>query len=183
MANARQAFEENALVQVKSASPNWISLVIAPVLEAKEQVCNCFRPQLEGLPPGLCDALILATEELLTNAIEHGCRHHPECSVEASLVRASEVIVLQVRDGGRGFPVADMLHAAINNPPEDPLRHVWLRSELGMRPGGFGIMLVRQIADELVYNERGNEVMLIKYLRDAHLSDWPPNHSTHTERA
>jgi anti-sigma regulatory factor (Ser/Thr protein kinase) len=33
-----------------------------------------------------------------------------------------------------------------------------------MRPGGFGIMLVKQIADELIYNEAGNEVMLVKYL-------------------
>jgi anti-sigma regulatory factor (Ser/Thr protein kinase) len=54
---------------------------------------------------------------------------------------------------------------------------VGLRSEVGKRPGGFGIMLVRLIADELVYNERGNEAMLIKYLGDEHLSDWPPNHS------
>ncbi len=36
-----------------------------------------------------------------------------------------------------------------------------------MRPGGFGIMLVKQIADELIYNESGNEVMLIKHLDGA----------------
>jgi anti-sigma regulatory factor (Ser/Thr protein kinase) len=36
-----------------------------------------------------------------------------------------------------------------------------------MRPGGFGIMLVRQIADELIYNEAGNEVILVKYLDGA----------------
>ena len=33
-----------------------------------------------------------------------------------------------------------------------------------MRPGGFGMLIVRQIVDELVYNERGNEVLLIKHL-------------------
>ena len=32
-----------------------------------------------------------------------------------------------------------------------------------MRPGGFGILLVRNLVDELVYNERGNEVILIEY--------------------
>jgi anti-sigma regulatory factor (Ser/Thr protein kinase) len=48
---------------------------------------------------------------------------------------------------------------------------------MGMRPGGFGIMLVKQIADELVYNERGNEVLLIKLLAKAHECDWPANHS------
>jgi anti-sigma regulatory factor (Ser/Thr protein kinase) len=35
---------------------------------------------------------------------------------------------------------------------------------MGMRPGGFGILLVKQIADELIYSERGNEVVLVKFL-------------------
>lgn len=177
MANTRQAFDENVLVQVKSASPNWISLLIAPTLQSKEQVCAHFRERLQDLPAGLCDALILATDELLTNAIEHGCRLNPQSCVEVSLIRTSQMIMLHVRDNGPGFPVHETLHAAINNPPGDPLRHFWVRSEMGMRPGGFGIMLVKQIADELVYNERGNEVLLVKFLAKAHECDWPANHS------
>jgi anti-sigma regulatory factor (Ser/Thr protein kinase) len=39
------------------------------------------------------------------------------------------------------------------------------RSEAGLRPGGFGMLMVRQIVDELVYNERGNEVLMIKHLK------------------
>jgi len=35
---------------------------------------------------------------------------------------------------------------------------------LGLRPGGFGILLTRQLVDELIYNETGNEVLLIKYV-------------------
>ena len=33
-----------------------------------------------------------------------------------------------------------------------------------MRPGGFGVLLAQRLVDELVYNEQGNEVMLVKYL-------------------
>jgi anti-sigma regulatory factor (Ser/Thr protein kinase) len=33
-----------------------------------------------------------------------------------------------------------------------------------MRPGGLGILLTKGVVDELVYNEKGNEVMLIKRL-------------------
>jgi anti-sigma regulatory factor (Ser/Thr protein kinase) len=33
-----------------------------------------------------------------------------------------------------------------------------------MRPGGFGILLTRSFVDELLYNEKGNEALLIKYL-------------------
>ena len=38
------------------------------------------------------------------------------------------------------------------------------RAETGLRPGGFGMLIVRQVVDEVAYNERGNEVLLIKHL-------------------
>jgi anti-sigma regulatory factor (Ser/Thr protein kinase) len=74
------------------------------------------------------------------------------------------MIQFQIKDTGPGFSMDGAKHAAINNPPEEPLRHAHYRTEKGMRPGGFGIMLVKQIADELIYNEAGNEVVLVKYL-------------------
>ena len=37
-------------------------------------------------------------------------------------------------------------------------------AEHGLRPGGFGMLIAREIADELVYNERRNEVLMIKHL-------------------
>jgi anti-sigma regulatory factor (Ser/Thr protein kinase) len=36
----------------------------------------------------------------------------------------------------------------------------------GLRPGGFGLVLIRAIGDELIYNERQNEVVFIKYLAE-----------------
>jgi len=33
-----------------------------------------------------------------------------------------------------------------------------------LRAGGFGILMADQLVDELVYNERRNEVMFVKYL-------------------
>ncbi len=35
---------------------------------------------------------------------------------------------------------------------------------MGMRAGGFGLTLLNFLADELVYSERGNDVLFIKYL-------------------
>ena len=42
----------------------------------------------------------------------------------------------------------------------------WVRrpSHAGLRPGGFGILLAKQVVDEMFYNERRNEVLLIKHL-------------------
>ena len=51
-----------------------------------------------------------------------------------------------------------------NCSPEDLFSHARVREELGMRPGGFGILLAKRLVDELIYNEKGNEVVLVKYL-------------------
>jgi len=33
-----------------------------------------------------------------------------------------------------------------------------------LRPGGFGMLLAKKLVDDLIYNEKGNEVVLVKYL-------------------
>ena len=37
-----------------------------------------------------------------------------------------------------------------------------VREKLGLREGGFGMMISRGMLDELRYNSRGNEVTLVK---------------------
>jgi len=44
-----------------------------------------------------------------------------------------------------------------------------------MRPGGFGVMLAQGLVDQLIYNEQGNEVVLVKYLDLAPRSQEPGN--------
>jgi hypothetical protein len=38
-----------------------------------------------------------------------------------------------------------------------------VREEQGIRPGGFGILMTKAGADELLYNEAQNEVLFVKY--------------------
>jgi hypothetical protein len=41
-----------------------------------------------------------------------------------------------------------------------------VREEKGIRPGGFGLLMVKNSVDELIYNEKRNEVVFVKYLDD-----------------
>ena len=66
---------------------------------------------------------------------------------------------LIIRDQGPGFNPGQIPHAASD---EDPIGHLDVRNELGIREGGFGIMLAKGLVDEFHYNEKGNEVTLIK---------------------
>jgi len=45
------------------------------------------------------------------------------------------------------------------------MRHMDVRQEKGLRPGGLGLFMTKQIVDELLYNEKQNEVVFVKYLR------------------
>lgn len=162
--SAREAFAGDPRIEVRSSDPAWISLTITPELELKQRVADFFRLQLTDMPDDLCDKLAMAFEELLGNSIEHGSRVEPTRGIEIGYIRTPRMLLFHVRDAGPGFSLSSVPHAAVNNPPEDPLKHTAYRSALGLRPGGFGILLVKQIADELIYNEHGNAVLMIKYL-------------------
>jgi anti-sigma regulatory factor (Ser/Thr protein kinase) len=74
------------------------------------------------------------------------------------------MLMYRLDDPGQGFKLENLKHAAINNPQDNPMAHMLEREAKGMRPGGLGLMLSQQLVDELVYNEKRNSVVLIKYL-------------------
>jgi CheY-like chemotaxis protein/anti-sigma regulatory factor (Ser/Thr protein kinase) len=149
-------------IEVLSARPNWIALRLRCQLPTAERLLHFIRELPAGLAPQQREDIAIGFRELLMNAIEHGGRSDPEQRVEIAYIRTKAAILYWVRDPGKGFSFDDLSHAAT---ADDPLRHIDVRTEAGMRPGGFGIFLTRQIADELIYNEKGNEVLLVKYLR------------------
>lgn len=161
---AREAFKDTPDIVVKSGLSGWVCLRIAPEIKLRPVVVNFFRSYIHGVSNELCDQLCTALDELLGNALEHGCRFKPKSGCELTYIRTARMILFQIRDAGTGFDVNGVEHAAINNPPDDPLHHNEARAKLGLRPGGFGILLVKQLADDLIYNEKGNEVVFVKYL-------------------
>jgi hypothetical protein len=74
------------------------------------------------------------------------------------------MLMYRIADPGSGFRIEDLPHAAIGQTSGDPIAHMQVREEKGIRPGGFGLLMVREIADELLYNEKHNEVVFVKYL-------------------
>ncbi len=162
--DVRETFAGDPNIEVISALPGWIHLQISTSIGLIEKISHFVRAQLADLPAQVCEELGLAADELITNSMEHGCRLDAKCFVDLKIIRTARMIILQVKDGGAGFSMDSMSHAAVNNPPEEPLKHTQHRDEMGLRPGGFGLLLIRKIADELLYSELGNEVMLVKYL-------------------
>ncbi len=150
-------------IDVISATPEWIRLRARCDLKTADRVLHFFD-EIAELPDPERGAVGMAFHEMLTNAIEHGGRLDPNQQVEISYVRARHMVKCRISDPGKGFTLDEIPHAAIANPAGDVLRHVEYREARGMRPGGFGVLLTQKLVDQLVYNEQGNEVLLIKYL-------------------
>lgn len=152
-------------IEVLSAAPDWVSLRLRCKMETADRLMQFVREMETDFPPHERENIAAAFRELLMNAIEHGGQSDPNKRVQMTYVRTSRAIVYLIQDPGQGFSFDQIEHAAISNPPDDPARHLEIRAKRGVRPGGFGILLTRNLVDELIYNERGNEVLFIKYLK------------------
>ena len=151
-------------IKVLSDKPNWISLQIRCRLATADRLTQFIRELPSDLAPEQREQIATAFRELLMNAVEHGGHLDPDKTVDLSYIRTARTIVYYIRDPGEGFSIDSLAHAAVANTQEEPFRHVELRRQMGLRPGGFGLLMTKSFADELIYSAKGNEVILIKYL-------------------
>lgn len=90
--------------------------------------------------------LLVIVTEAVNNAMIHGNKRNPEKKVVVTCFVHDKELVIKVKDEGKGFDpsvVPDPVH-------EDNL----------MRESGRGVFLMRQLAEKVHYNEKGNEVTL-----------------------
>lgn len=150
-------------IEIVSAKPQWIALKIRCSRISAERLVQFGRELKIDVDPETRDAIMTSFRELLLNAMEHGGKFNPKLKVDVGYLRTRRMVLYYVRDPGMGFDLATTNHAAINNTEEDALRHIAIRIEKGLRAGGFGICLANQLMDEIIYNEIGNEVIILKY--------------------
>ncbi len=160
------ALDECSLINIEviSAEPHWVQLRVPCDLAAVPILQKLLIQLKADLPEETREAMAYAFREMLNNAIEHGGKLDPTKYVEVLCVRLKRAIIYWIKDPGEGFDPDQLEHAAVKNPAGDPFRHVSVRDEKGLRAGGFGILLTNQLVDELIYNERRNELMFVKYL-------------------
>ncbi|HEY0564834.1 MAG TPA: ATP-binding protein [Terriglobales bacterium] len=161
-----ESTETDAGVEVLSSSPQLLQLSLPCTPAAVDRATTLASVLLRDLPTDTHDGLCRALRELLLNAIEWGGHFDSDLRVMFTGIRTARLVMLQISDPGAGFKTdpEHFDHCAVCNPEGDPIHHVQVREERGMRPGGLGLMIVRAAADDLVFNQSGNEVVLLKYL-------------------
>ena len=129
--------------------------------EAAKRI-QSFLQQLEtDLPTETRDSVGLAFRELLLNGVEWGGQLNPEKKVRVACLRTRRILLYRIADPGPGFSFDELSHAAVDNSLGVSLTTTFVtRKDCGQEDG---LMLIRAIADELIYNEQQNEVVFIKY--------------------
>ena len=108
----------------------------------------------QRLPASVVNALNVALDEAVSNAINHGYEAGAPGEIAVRLRRDADRVEVEVEDDGRPF---DPLQA----PPPD------LSLPLERRPiGGLGIHLIRNLMDEVSYARIGgrNVLKMVKHL-------------------
>jgi DNA-binding response OmpR family regulator len=165
VADAISAAPSAALpIEVVSAKREWLEMIVPCTLAVAERV-HAIVMQLEAdLPEDVRESVAQAFREMLFNAVEWGGKLDPSRKVRISCLRAKRMLLYRIADPGEGFDIEGLVHAAISNPQDDPLRHALVREEQGLRPGGLGLAITQSLVDELIYNQARNEVVFVKYL-------------------
>ena len=123
-----------------AADRNSVDPVVTQVMEAVRQMKNV---------DGKEDAIELALQEALANAVVHGAKEDPSKIVEC-LVAYDEQrgILIIVRDPGEGF-----------DPKAIPTCTV---GENLYSNHGRGIFLINQLMDEVKFHKNGTEIHMVK---------------------
>jgi anti-sigma regulatory factor (Ser/Thr protein kinase) len=151
-------------IEIISARPGWIAVRVNCRLVTAERLMSFAKEFAAQLPETARHEIMQALREILLNAMEHGAAFNPDQVVEVNAIRTARTMTFRVRDPGAGFRKDSITHAAFTKGCSDPTAHIPQREESGIRAGGYGLLLAAGTVDELIYNEHGNEVLLIKYL-------------------
>lgn len=106
---------------------------------------------LEQNVPNYAVMLEVAVNEAINNGLRAGGR------VNVTIKRLGNRITIRVKDGGPGYRPSTMSKRIKKDSDYDTEF-----DQLGMAEGGRGILMMEMLCDQLIYNAKGNEVLLMK---------------------
>ncbi len=150
-------------IEMIQGSSEYVVLAVRCDLGTLERLIQFLRESLT-LPVVESEEVAFAFREVLLNAMEHGGQFDSEKFVEICYLKAKRMVMCRVKDPGEGFSMQEVRDAEAGQPLAKYAEQMQGLKKMEMPPRGLGIMMARHFLDELVFNEKGNEAFLIKYL-------------------
>ena len=92
--------------------------------------------------------IALALTEALANAVKHGSQNDPSLKVQCQVIDEGSALTIIVRDSGPGFDPGSVA---------SPLESAGLSADHGR-----GLYMIRQLMDEVRFEHRGAEILMVK---------------------
>ena len=115
--SAIEADSSTSGIEVVSAERDWISVRMNCDLVTAERLTAFFKQFQMTLPERPPEEMMIAFEEILNNAVEHGGQNDPSKLLEVAAVRTARAFVFYISDPGKGFRPDAIPHAAISYSP------------------------------------------------------------------
>jgi serine/threonine-protein kinase RsbW len=127
-----------------------VSLVNQLGYERIAMACSASFARMMGLAPARIEDLKTMVSEAAINAIMHGNRGRPDARVTVSMNCRDNTINITVSDEGDGIT---------NFPPKPDIEKIIEDLE---SPVGFGLFLIKQLADQVEFNKETNGGHVVK---------------------
>src|SRR5215469_3873813 len=124
--------DQEPAIEVLSARPHWVELLIPCTREAAERIQTFIMKLESDLPESVRDTIASSFRELLLNAVEWGGQFDPNRKVRIASVRSSRMLMFRIADPGPGFSFSELSHAAVGQPGSEPIAHVAVREKRGI---------------------------------------------------
>ena len=129
---------------MQQVNPNRCVEIILPSILGYERVamaCSASFAQIHGLAADRIEDLKTIVAEATTNAMQHGNGGRAEARVSIWFESTPETIRVTVKDEGNGFR---------NTIPDPDIERIMDDRET---PVGFGLFLIRNLADHVAYRQ------------------------------
>jgi serine/threonine-protein kinase RsbW len=127
---------ENQKIRISSKAENIIL-----VERMIEDVCDLFN-----ISEDYYGNILVSLTEAVNNAIYHGNKANPNKSIDIAFKTHPDRVSFSVKDEGPGFNYSDL---------PDPTNPENLE-----KPNGRGVFLMRNLADNVTFEENGSKVIL-----------------------
>ena len=115
--------------------------------------CSASFAKIVGFRPERIEDLKTAVAEACINAMEHGNKNDPSARVVISMHYNDHIFSVSVMDQGKGLDNS-------NKPYEEP--DIELKIQQLQTPRGLGIFLIKQLVDEVEFNQATDEGHMVR---------------------
>lgn len=95
----------------------------------------------------------IVLNEAVNNAIRHGNNKHIKVTLK---IQNNGKLIIRVKDKGNGFSVDETLQKVNEINTAEEINYSILKES------GRGLFIMQQVMDKVIYNQKGNDVLLVK---------------------